>query len=496
MVWGPLSTTGLKGLPIVSKVKDMPSSEALSRFAEIVGEAYSLFASDDQRPYLEEARGRYVGQAPLVLRPGSVEEVSAILTLATETGTPVIPQGGNTGLVGAGVPLVDDGSGVIVSLGRLNKVLEVDAQSNTMLVEAGCILENLQKAADDADRLFPLSLGAQGTCQIGGNIGSNAGGTGVLAYGNTRELVMGLEVVLPTGEILNTLSPLRKDNTGYDLKNLFVGAEGTLGIVTKAMLKLFPKPRGTAVAFVGLASPQQCLALLTSAKNAAGNGLTGFEFMNLLSVDFTVRHAVNATKHPLGEEYPWCVLMEVSSGQSESDARSTLEAVLENALEESVIENAIIAESLAQQKALWTLREDMSWAQRPEGASIKNDISVPISAIPDFIAEIDPLILSIVPDARIVNFGHMGDGNLHYNISQPIGWDAADFFAFESQIHDAVNDLVLKFGGSISAEHGIGQLKRDKLAKIKDPVALSVMKRLKRELDPAGIMNPGKVLSM
>ncbi|MGI9356068.1 MAG: FAD-binding oxidoreductase, partial [Rhizobiaceae bacterium] len=433
----------------------------------------------------------------MVVRPGSVGEVCAILKLATETKTPIIPQGGNTGLVGGGLPLAEGGGHeIIVTLSRMNRILDVDADTNTMTVEAGAILQNTQQAADDADRLFPLSLGAQGSCQIGGNIGTNAGGTGVLAYGNTRDLVMGLEAVLPTGSIWNGLTRLRKDNTGYDLKDLFVGAEGTLGIVTKAVLKLFPKPKGREVAYVGLASPADALALLNRAKGVAGNGLTAFELMVDTAMEFTLLHAHNKVRRPIAEKSPWYVLMEISSGLSVEEARSTLETVLGEALKVGLIGDATIAESGQQQAGFWTLREDMSWAQKPEGASIKHDISVPVGSIPAFIEEADAAVLGIIPDARIVNFGHMGDGNLHYNISQPVGWAGEDHFAREPAINDAIYALVAKYGGSISAEHGIGQMKRDKLATIKDPVALEMMRQIKRSFDPANIMNPGKVIAV
>lgn len=466
-----------------------------ARFQEIVGERNALQSAAEIAPYIEDARGRYTAPCSLVLKPGSVEEISAIMKLATETGTAVIPQGGNTGLVAAGLPLAGgNGQEVIISLSRLNKIIDVDAATNTLTVESGVILENLQKAADDVDRLFPLSLGSQGTCQIGGNIGSNAGGTGVLAYGNTRELIMGLEVVLPNGDIWNGLSRLRKDNTGYDLKNLFVGAEGTLGIVTKAVLKLFPKPKGREVALVGLKSPSDALDLLNRAKALCGNGLTAFEFMASIAMAFTLRHAKTVGKRPLNEPHNWYVLLEVSSGQSAADARSQLETVLEASFEAGLIEDAVLAENLAQQNYFWQLREEMSWAQKPEGASIKHDISVPVGSVPDFIELADKAVLTLVPEARIVNFGHMGDGNLHYNVSQPKGWEPEAFFEYEEAIHDAVYDLVGEFQGSISAEHGIGQLKRDKLAKIKDPTALSMMRQIKATFDPQGIMNPGKVI--
>ncbi|MEL6504046.1 MAG: FAD-binding oxidoreductase [Pseudomonadota bacterium] len=465
-----------------------------SRFATIVGERHALDQAADIAPYIEDTRGRWNGTSSLVLRPGSVAEVSAILALATQTRTPVIPQGGNTGLVGAGLPWLEGGGReVILSLGRMNRVLDVDGDTNTMVVEAGCVLETIQKAAEEADRLFPLSLGSQGSCQIGGNISSNAGGTAVLAYGNTRDLVMGLEAVLPSGAVWNGLSRLRKDNTGYDLKNLLVGAEGTLGVVTKAVLKLFPRPRGREVAYVAVQSPNHALKLLNRAKATVGNGLTGFEFMAAVAMEFTLKHTQGA-RRPVETASPWYVLVEISSGRCAQDARASMEAILQEAFEADLLVDATIALSAAQQDAFWKLREDMSWAQKPEGASIKHDISVPVGALPAFIEKADKAVLTIVPEARIVNFGHMGDGNLHYNISQPVGWEREQFFAHEEAIHEAVYDLVIAMEGSISAEHGVGQMKRDKLATFKDPTALSMMRSIKDALDPAGIMNPGKVL--
>ena len=470
-------------------------NDLISKFSAIVGEKYALSSPDDMAPFVKDWRGRYSTKAALVLRPRSVEEISEIMKLASETKTPVIPQAGNTGLVGGGIPLEGGGSGeIILSIGRLNQVLDVDTGSNTITVEAGAVLETLQNAADEADRLFPLSLGSQGACQIGGNIGSNAGGTGVLAYGNTRELVMGLEAVLPTGEIWNGLSRLRKDNTGYDLKNLFIGSEGTLGVITKAVVKLFPKPKGREVAFVGVNSTQAALDLLNLAKGSVGNGLTAFEFLAEIGMQFTLRHSQNGTRAPIEGSYPWYILMEISSGQSAEEARVSMESILESGFEVGIVEDATIAESLAQQNAFWQLREDMSDSQKPEGASIKHDIAVPVGSLPKFIEEADAAVLKIVPDARIVNFGHMGDGNLHYNISQPVGWEREQFFEFEPAVNDAVYDLIAKYHGSISAEHGIGQMKRDKLAKIKDPTALFLMRKIKAALDPEGIMNPGKVI--
>ncbi|MEP1206602.1 MAG: FAD-binding oxidoreductase [Rhizobiaceae bacterium] len=471
-------------------------SNLIDRFTAIVGERYALVAEADIEPYVTDMRGRYSATSPLVVRPGSVEEISMIMKLASETATPVVPQGGNTGLVGGGLPHADrSGEEIMLSLGRLNKIIDVDPESNTMTVESGVILEAIQNAADEVNRLFPLSLGAQGTCQIGGNIGTNAGGTGVLAYGNTRDLVIGLEAVLPSGEVWNGLTRLRKDNTGYDLKNLFVGAEGTLGVVTKTVLKLFPKPQGREVAFVALDTPEAALSLLNQAKNKAGNTLTAFEFMAGIAMEFTLKHATGKIRRPIEGSHPWYVLIEISSPRSAQDARDILEVVLGEAFESGTINDAVLAESIEQQRSFWTLREDMSFAQKPEGASIKHDISVPVGSIPEFIKAADKAVLDIVPDARIVNFGHMGDGNLHYNISQPVGWTAEDYFVHEDAVHEAVYAQIAKFGGSISAEHGIGQMKRDKLAQIKDPTALAMMRAIKQALDPKGIMNPGKVIT-
>ncbi|MDD9909366.1 MAG: FAD-binding oxidoreductase [Ahrensia sp.] len=471
------------------------SGDPAQRFAAIVGSSHALTKADQMAAYISDTRGRYQGSARMVLRPGSVEEVSAILHLASETGTPIIPQGGNTGLVAGGLPLREgEGREIIVSLSRMNRILEVDTDTNTMTVEAGAVLQTIQQAADEANRLYPLSLGAQGSCQIGGTISTNAGGTGVLAYGNTRDLVMGLEAVLPSGAVWNGLSRLRKDNTGYDLKHLFIGGEGTLGIVTKAVLKLFPKPRGRDVAMVGLSSPRAALDLFNAARSMAGNALTAFELMVDTAMEFTLLHAQNKPRRPLAAQHPWYVLLEVSSGRLADDARLLIEDILSSALERGLIADATIAESGQQRANFWALREDMSWAQKPEGASIKHDISVPVGAIPDFIEEADAAVLAITPGARIVNFGHMGDGNLHYNISQPIGWTAQQHFDREPDINEAVYALIAKYGGSISAEHGIGQMKRDRLAASKDATALAMMRQIKTALDPGNIMNPGKVI--
>ena len=473
----------------------MIDQKLIDQFSTIVGQRQALTSPSDIEPFVTDTRGRLGAKSSLVLRPGTVDEVSRILKLAVQTGSAIIPQGGNTGLVGGGLPLSTGGHDeIILSLARMNKIIGVDPDTNTMTVESGVGLENIQNAADGVDRLFPLSLGSQGSCQIGGNIGTNAGGTGVLAYGNTRDLVMGLEVVLPGGDVWNGLSRLRKDNTGYDLKNLYIGAEGTLGVVTKAVLKLFPKPKGREVAYIAVSSPEAALELLIHARGAASNMLTAFELMAGLAMNITVKNAAMPTRHPIDGDYPWYVLMEISSAQSAEDARSKLEAILESAFEKEILLDATLANSLEQQRKFWMLREDMSIAQRPEGACIKHDLSVPVGSIPEFIRAADKAVLEIVPGARFVNFGHMGDGNLHYNILQPPQWEPQRYFDHEPQVHEAVYSVVAAFSGSISAEHGIGQLKRDKLKEIKDPVALQMMRTIKAALDPTGIMNPGKIL--
>ena len=465
----------------------------IARFGEIVGERYALTGEADIGPYVVERRGLWAGRTGLVLRPGSVEEVSRILRLATEMRTPIVPQGGNTGLVGGQMP---DRSGreVVLSLSRLDRIRELDPLSNTITAEAGVVLEKLHEAADAADRLFPLSLASQGSCQIGGNLSSNAGGTGVLAYGNARELCMGVEVVLPTGEVLDDLRKLKKDNTGYDLKNLFVGAEGTLGVITAAVLKLFPKPKGREVAWAGLSSPDDALRLFGLAEDRAGAALTAFELIGATPLSFAEKHMPGGAVRPLAGDWPWHVLIEISSGRSAEDARALVEDILTAGLEASVVGDATIAQSLGQAAAFWKLREFLSDAQRPEGASIKHDISVPVASIPEFIARAAKAVASVSPEARVVCFGHMGDGNLHYNISQPVGGDSEAFLSLYRVMNKAVHDVVRGLNGSISAEHGIGQLKRDELIATAPPIAIDLMRRIKAAFDPAGIMNPGKVI--
>lgn len=471
-----------------------PSSELLDRFAALVGAQNAITEAAEIAPRLIENRGLYHGKSSMVLKPSSTQEVSAILALASETKTPIVPQTGNTGLVGGQTPS-EDGTAIILSLERMNRIRDIDPLANVMAVDAGCILADVQKAAESVHRLFPLSLGSEGSCRIGGNLSTNAGGTAVLAYGNMRQLCLGLEVVLPTGEIWDGLRRLKKDNTGYDLRDLFIGAEGTLGVITGAVLKLFPQPAGHQVAFVGLASPDRALSLFEKASNLCGTALTGYELMPRIGIDFTTRHIANV-RDPLPARHEWYVLIDISTNDSAETAEAMMHKLLEQGLEGGLIEDAVIASSVSQQKALWHMRESMSDAQKPEGGSIKHDVSVPVSKIPSFMAEAERRVLAAMPGARICAFGHLGDGNIHYNISQPVGADKAAFLARWREMNAIVHALVLEAGGSISAEHGIGQLKRDELASIRSQIEIDLMRRIKRSFDPAGIMNPGKVISI
>jgi FAD/FMN-containing dehydrogenase len=466
-----------------------PSPELLPRFAAIVGNRYAITDPAALEPFLIEGRGLYHGRSAMLLRPGSLDEVVAILKLANDSKTPLVPQGGNTGLVGAQIPF--DGE-LILSLTRLDKIREVDPASNTMTCEAGVVLAKAQEAAAVADRLFPLSLGAEGSCTIGGNLSTNAGGTGALAYGIARELVLGLEVVLADGRIMHLLSKLKKDNTGYDLRNIFVGAEGTLGIITAAVLKLFPRPRVVETAFIGVPSPAAAVKLLNLAQARVGGTVTSFELIVREAIEFALKHG-HGVRDPLNRQHPWYVLMEVSSQHSEG-LRHSLEQLLADAIEQGLVTDATIAASLDQARSFWHLRHVLPEVQKPEGGSIKHDISVPVAAVPDFLAEASAAVQKLIPGSRPVPFGHVGDGNIHFNVSQPVGADQAQFLARWGEVNAVVDKIVLKYHGSISAEHGIGKLKRDSLPKVKDPVALELMRGLKRMLDPNGILNPGKVL--
>ena len=463
------------------------SDDLIARFVTIVGESNALIAPPPEAPFLHELRGVFHGTTPLLLRPGSADEVAAILRLATKTGTPIVPQGGNTGLVGGQIPDRSGGQ-VLLSLERLTRIRLVDAADDSMIVEAGVTLADARRAAADVDRLFPLAIGSMETCQIGGNISSNAGGVAVLAHGNARNLVLGLEVVLANGERIDGLRTLRKDNSGYDLKQLFIGAEGTLGVITAAALKLSPAPRGKATAFVGLADPAAAVALFHAARARVGQELTSFELIPRICIDFCLRHLDGAVE-PLGEPHPWYALAEISSGRSAEAARSDLGAILA----EGGVAGRIAA-SPAEADQFWRMRLSLSDVQRPEGVSIKHDVSVPIGAIPGFIAEADAAVTALAPGARPVPFGHVGDGNIHFNISQPVGGDGEAFRARADEINAVVFELVARHNGSIAAEHGVGQMKRDLLPTVRSPVEMDVMRRIKATLDPAGILNPGKVL--
>jgi FAD/FMN-containing dehydrogenase len=437
-------------------------------------------------------RKRWRGRALAVVRPGSTAEVAAVLRLAHQHRVAVVPQGGNTGLVGGGVP---DASGtqLLLSLQRLHRIREIDEANLTLTAEAGCVLQAVQQAAAERGLLLPLSLAAEGSCTIGGNLATNAGGTQVLRYGNARALCLGLEVVTASGDVMHGLSGLRKDNTGYDLRDLFIGSEGTLGVITAATLALQPRPAATMTALAACASLDACVALLGAARRRLGPGLTGFEVMNALSLELVARH-LPQLKAPLAAS-PWSVLLELSDNDGETPARERFEALLGDALEQGVIGDAAIAANLAQSRAMWHLREAIPLAQAEEGLNIKHDIALPVSKIPAFCAATDAALVRAIPGVRLVNFGHLGDGNLHYNVQGPAGEEAAAFLAArEADANHIVYDAVAAHGGSISAEHGVGVLKREELPRYKDATALALMRAVKSALDPLNLLNPGRVL--
>ncbi len=472
----------------------MKTDSLLARLAAIIGEANVLTSEHDKAPYTRERRDLYHGRCPAVLRPGSSDEVAAIVKLAAAERQPIVPQGGNTGLVGGQVP-DESGREIVLSLERLNRIRAIDRDGETMIVEAGAVLETIHEAAAGEGLMFPLTLGAMGSCRIGGNISTNAGGTNVLAYGNTRDLVLGLEVVLADGRIWNGLRRLKKDNTGYDLKQLFIGGEGTLGIITAAVLKLFPEPKGQAVAFAGLESPQGALQLLHSMRGAVGTALTGFEIIPRLGMDFVFRHLPGA-RDPLTESHPWYVLAEVSSSRSETDAAALLEAGFAASLDDGTVTDAVVAASLQQASAFWAMRHGLSEVQRHEGGSIKHDVSVPVASVPELIDRASAAITQAMPGARPLPFGHLGDGNIHLNVTQPPDMDKQAFLARWNEINAIVHAIVVELGGSISAEHGIGVLKRDLLKTVKEPVELEMMRRIKQAFDPDNILSPGRILDL
>lgn len=459
---------------------------------QAIGTPHVLIEADETAPYLTDWRRRYTGKAQAVLRPASTDEIAAIVRLCNQFKVAIVPQGGNTGLVLGSIP-DDSGTAIVLTLTRMNQIRAIDPVNHTMTVEAGCILQRVQQAAADADCLFPLSLGSEGSCTIGGNLSSNAGGTAVLRYGNARELCLGLEVVTPQGEILHGLRGLRKDNTGYDLRDLYIGAEGTLGVITAAVLKLFPQPAAQRTALAALRSPDDALRLLTLAQKRCGSALTGFELMSAYCLTLVGKHFPHMHL-PFAEEHTQYVLLELSDSESEEHANTLLENVIGDALEQDIIQDAIVASSIAQSRSIWDFREHIPLAQAAEGSNIKHDVSLPISSIAEFLHSTDPLLQQAFPGARMVTYGHLGDGNLHYNVAHPEDQSNSSFLAQQAAVNRVVHDNVQRFNGSISAEHGIGVLNRDELQRYKSETEMTLMRTLKHALDPLNIMNPGKLI--
>ncbi len=466
----------------------------LDQLKAIVGPKGWSEDADELAPRLIEWRGLYRGQTPLLLKPASTAEVSAILKICQDSGTRIAVQGGNTGVVCGGVP-DDSGEEILLTLSRLHAIRAVDAANFTLTAEAGVTVTALQEAAKAQDRLFPLSLASEGSCTLGGVIATNAGGVNVLRYGVMRDLLLGIEAVLPTGEVVELLSGLRKDNTGYDVKQLFIGAEGTLGIVTAATVKLFPAPKATATAFFTVPSPQAALDLLALARAETGDRLTAFELICRAGVELVIKHIPGA-RDPLNDPSPWYVLLEVTTSSADEALEPRLEALAATAAERGLLSDGTVAQTEAQRQSLWKLRESLSEAQKLDSASIKHDISLPLSAIPDFLMRAGDAVMAAVPGARPVPFGHLGDGNLHFNISAPVGMERRAFEARWGEINRIVHDIVVDMGGSISAEHGIGRLKKAELAHYKDATALAVMRALKRTLDPKNILNRGRIFDV
>jgi FAD/FMN-containing dehydrogenase len=466
----------------------------LHELKSIVGDA-NVLHEGDLSAWEQDWRRRVRGKALAVVRPGSTREAAAVVRACAGAGTSVVPQGGNTGLVGGSVP-DESGRQVVLSLARMNKVRGIDKDNLTITVEAGCILQACQQAAEQAGLLLPLSLAAEGSCTIGGNLGTNAGGTQVLRYGNARELCLGLEVVTAQGEVWDGLSGLRKDNTGYDLRDLFIGSEGTLGVITAATMKLYPLPASSLTAWAAVPSMEEAVNLLGMAHRLLGPSLTGFEVMNAFSLSLVAKH-YRQMRVPFHEDSPWCVLMETSDSESELHARTQFERLLETAMEDGLVTDAVVAENLAQAHQLWHIRESIPLAQAEEGPNIKHDISVPVSKIPSYCAETDALLAQQIPGVRMVNFGHLGDGNLHYNVQAPSDGDPAAFLRdMEDKVNEIVYQQVKRHGGSISAEHGIGEWKADLLPSYKSPVALEMMRSVKKALDPRNVLNPGRVVRL
>jgi len=457
-----------------------------------IGATHVLTEAADTAPYLTDWRRRYTGKACAVLKPADTPELAALVRLCNEYKVPMVPQGGNTGLVLGGIP-DESGTAAILSLTRLSRIRHIDPVNNTITVEAGCILKNIQTAAADAGRLFPLSLAAEGSCTIGGNLSTNAGGTAVLRYGNTRELCLGLEVVTPQGDIWEGLRGLRKDNTGYDLRDLYIGAEGTLGFITAAVLKLFPQPRAQLTALAALRTPDNALQLLSLAQSYCVSALTGFELMSGFCLRLVNKHFPDM-RLPFPEEHAQYVLLELSDNESEEHAQAMLEHVISAAMQRDLIQDAIVARSIAQSKAIWDIREHIPLAQAAEGKNIKHDVAIPISRIGDFIRTTDALLQQAFPGARMVTFGHLGDGNLHYNVAHPEQETDQSFLQKQTAVNRVVHDSVHQHGGSISAEHGIGALKRGEILRYKSDVEMQLMRTIKHALDPLNLMNPGKLI--
>ena len=473
-------------------------SAFLDSLRQICGAAHVLTHEDPQTDlsaWERDWRKRAQGLALAVVRPANTQEVAAVVKACAEANVSIVPQGGNTGLAVGSIP-DNSGQQVVLSLQRMNQIRSLDTANLTVVAEAGCILQQVQEHVDQAGYLFPLSLAAEGSCTLGGNLGTNAGGTQVVRFGNTRELCLGLEVVTPQGDIWHGLSGLRKDNTGYDLRNLLIGSEGTLGIITAACMKLYPQPAAQLTAWAAVPSMEAAVSLLGLAHERLGAGLTGFEVMGQFALSLVDKHHPQL-RVPLFKETPWCVLLENSDHESEAHARVGFEGLMETALEKGWVTDAVVAESLSQAQSLWQIRESIPLAQATEGLNIKHDISVPVSRIPQFVAETDALLQSKIPGIRLVNFGHLGDGNLHYNVQAPAGSDGTAFLKnHEEEVNTWVFDQVKAFNGSISAEHGIGSLKADKLIHYKDPTAMAMMKAIKQALDPQNIMNPGRVIKI
>lgn len=467
----------------------------LDPLIERVGAA-NVLTGPDAESYLTDWRGRYSGKAMAVVRPADTAQVAAVVKWCAENQVPIVPQGGNTSLCGAATP-DSSGNAIVLSLARLNRIRAIDTDNDTLVAEAGCILQAVQQAARDADRLFPLSLAAEGSCTVGGNLATNAGGTQVLRYGNARDLTLGLEVVTANGEIWNGLRGLRKDNTGYDLRDLFIGSEGTLGIITAATLKLYPLPVAQCTALVALASVEDAVSLLSVARKGFASALTGFELIAGHCLQL-VTQCFEQQRMPFEGEsarQPWYALLELSDSESADHARERFETVIGQAIESGLVLDAVIAENMTQSKALWHLRESIPLAEKMMGKSIKHDVSVPVSHMAEFVRTTDEALQAQFPGIEHVTFGHLGDGNLHYNVARGQAYTEDELLANQDAVYQLVHDSVYRFGGSISAEHGVGQLKRDVLPQYKDPVEMALMHRLKQALDPAGIFNPGKVLA-